>query len=383
MTYLIIPIACFVLLAGLGWLWFYASAKRMYWKGTVDELDRVLPNLMTANLAESCLVMRVPGRLPSLKMTFPRSLVRLEIPLVTELQRDRRDNYLEILQGVNLNARISSDSSDHETLVCEVKGPSPSALPVIKDVFAKLFETDSSKLLDLQVFGRFSDRKDIDKAVHEYRLKIFSEESSAATEKRKPKSFEEGRAGCMGTLANLWLLPIPFVIAYLEYGFIAASGVLATTFVLKDIYFRWKKRRTSFNVVDALKIVVLVLTGTTIFVEDPPYLQLIPTVGLTSAAFAHALAVTFNLKWPSLMDNAKNEDPSVRKAMTCAIIATCVGSAAMSEYLRAVLSLDDWIWYFAFVRIELVFGILITAIPSGIYFMRDKRSNDNDGGNAT
>jgi intracellular septation protein A len=374
MVYLIIPIVCFLVFAGLSWAW--GITERRYWEGTVDELDRVLPGLKTAKSTASCLILKVPEHRASVNMTFPGSRVRLKIPLVTDLQRDQRDSYFEFLQTLDSDAHIATHNKNHETLVYEIEGPMADVSLVLKKIIARLLEIDPEQILEFQVFGPFSKRESIDQAALDYRSETYPNEAPEPTDQQR-------RAGCMGMLSSLFLLPIPFVVAYLEYGYIAASVVLVGIFVLREVYFRWKKRRASFSVGDAFKIAVLVLAGTTIYVEDPLYLQLIPTVGLTAAAVAHALAVTFNLKWPSLMDDANYEEPSVRKTMTCAIIATCVGWAAMSEYLRTVLSLDEWIWYFAFVRIELIFGLLITLIPSAIYFSRDQLSNDNDEGRET
>ena len=148
MADLIIPFICFLYLAGLIWLWFDATENRMQWQGTIDELDRILSNLMTANLPESCLTISVPGHLTSVMMNFRKSVVRLKISLVTDLRQNQRNSFLGILQNLDLNVQISDHDSNHETLVCEVDGPSTNALPIIKNVFANLIETDSTNSLN-------------------------------------------------------------------------------------------------------------------------------------------------------------------------------------------------------------------------------------------
>ncbi len=39
----------------------------------------------------------------------------------------------------------------------------------------------------------------------------------------------------------------------------------------------------------------------------------------------------------------------------------------MNEYLRATLTLDAWMWFFAFARIELFLGFVTSAIPFLVY----------------
>ena len=39
----------------------------------------------------------------------------------------------------------------------------------------------------------------------------------------------------------------------------------------------------------------------------------------------------------------------------------------MNEYLRATLTLDAWMWFFAFARIELILGFLASSIPFLVY----------------
>jgi intracellular septation protein A len=372
MAYLIIPFICYLVLAGLSWLWFYGAAGSKSWKGTIEEMDRILSNLLTAESIESCLIMRIPENQPPLKLNFHQSLIRLEFQLETDLQQDQREIFLQILRDLKLDTRSQNHKRGHNTLVCDVRGPFAEALPIIKEVFARIFETDIRTLLVFQVMGPFSDREAIDQAVEDYRSKNYPKERKEPTEKQR-------RAGCMGALTSLLFLPIPFVIGYIEYGFVVASAVLVAIFVLREIYNRWKKLRTGFYVGDVFKIITLLLAGATIWVEDALYLQLIPTIVFLAAALSHFLTMTFNLHWSALVDDPEEfADPSVWKMLSYALITTCVGAAALNEYLRVVLPLDTWIWYFAFVRIELVFGLIATLIPYVFLFSWKNESTDTE-----
>ncbi|MDH3593828.1 MAG: hypothetical protein OEM93_03170 [Rhodospirillales bacterium] len=106
MAYLIILIVCFVLVAGLSWALLTPLADEKVWKGKIDDLDLILSVLMTAEWDEPYLLMKVPRRLTSVKMTYPGSVVRLEMPLVTHRQQSRRESYLAILRDLELDAQI-------------------------------------------------------------------------------------------------------------------------------------------------------------------------------------------------------------------------------------------------------------------------------------
>lgn len=60
-----------------------------------------------------------------------------------------------------------------------------------------------------------------------------------------------------------------------------------------------------------------------------------------------------------------------------ALIVTCLGGAAWNEYLRTTITLDSWIWCFAFVRIEFLFGFVATVIPAAIYRFRNELANED------
>ena len=48
-------------------------------------------------------------------------------------------------------------------------------------------------------------------------------------------------------LAGILLLPVPFMFAYLEFGYPAASAVLVVVIVFREVYRRWKKSKSGFE----------------------------------------------------------------------------------------------------------------------------------------
>ena len=64
--------------------------------------------------------------------------------------------------------------------------------------------------------------------------------------------------------------------------------------------------------------------------------------------------------------------------MSFAILATCAGGIATNEFLRANVTLDVWVWFFAFVRIELLLGFLTSSMPFFLYQVRQDLEKDGD-----
>jgi len=378
MAYLLIPILCFVLLGGLTWVLMGPLAIAEVRKGKVDDLDLILSVLMTAEGIEPYLIMKVPRRVTSVKMTFSDSRVRLEMPLVTRHQQSHRERYLAILRDLKLNAQVSNQDSDHDTLEWEIEGTPAETSAIIKDAFVRLFEVDPGRALEFRAFAHAWDQKVIDQALQGPRSGD-DELPTAATQGRQESSSDETRAGCMKLVAGVLLLPLPFMAAYLKFGYIAASAVLVAIIVCREAYLRWKGSKRGSRFAGALKTVVLLLTGTTIFVHDPFYLQLIPTAVLSILAVAEVLAVSFDLPQLSAFDPKEPGSPRpARMLLSFAIIATCVGAVAMNEYLRTNLTLDAWVWFFAFFRIELILGFLVTSIPLIYYMVQHIPRTDGD-----
>lgn len=381
MAYLIIPIVCFVVLAGLTWFLYAPDGAEVTREGKINDLDLYLSVLMTTGFPESSLVLKIPGYLTSLRMTFSGSATRLEMPLVTDRQQSRRERYLAILRDLNLDARLSSHEDGHEILEWDVEGPIVQTSAVVKNAFIRLFDVDPTRTFEFRARVPLADHGVIIRALEERRSGDKAELPTAATHGQEivaPDEMET-RAGCMAALAGLFLLPVPFMVAYLEFGYIAASAVVMAIVVLREIYWRWRKSGKGVHLNDAMKFPRLVLAGTTIFLADPFYLQLVPTITLSVLAVAVVLSVSFNL--PKLLyfdpispDHTKPE----RNLLVFAFTATCIGGAVLNEYLRTNLPLDQWVWFFAFFRIELVLGVTVTSIPLLLYMIHQIPRTDGD-----
>jgi intracellular septation protein A len=382
MLYLIIPVVCFVLLAWIYWVLSTPEASEMTHTGKIQDLDLILSVLMTADWGEPHLRMKVPGHLKWVKLTFRGSIVGLELQLPSEIERSRSESYAAILRGLKLEPQISSDGGGHEVLACEIEGPPATAAALVKDALVRLFEVDPTRELEFQTLAHHWDQSVIASGLREKLSDGEVELPDAATRGRRHllESSGEDRAGCVAGLAGFLILPVPFVIAHIEFGFIAASAVLAGIIVAREIYRRWKRSRLGFHLTDFLKITALTLAGATVYFNDPLYLQLVPTTVLSLVAVAELISAAFDLPQLSVCVPAKKEEtPRLGGLLfSFSIIATSIGAAALNEYLRTNITLDAWIWFFAFFRVELVLGFLTTSIPLIFYMVRRDLTTERD-----
>ena len=369
MVYLIIPVVCFVLIAGLIWALVLIPDSERTWKGRITGLDVILSVLMTAKGYEPSLLMKVPRRVTWLKATFPDSAIRLEMPLITRLQMSRKDRYLALLRGLGLDPRVSRDEGDNEILEFQIDGPPARASAIIKEAFERLFEVDPTRTLEFRATANLSDWNVVEQALYRRRPGDKVDLPVAATQARMDDAGKTTAAGCFGGLAGLFLLPIPFVVAYLQFGYVAASAVLLAIIVTRYVYWRLRRPKRGLKFRDFMKIVILGLAGATIYLGDPLPLQLIPSVVLSIVAVAEVLRVSLDLpswlEWPG-----KALPRTGQLLLSFGVVATCLGGVALNEYLRANVSLDAWVWYFAFFRIELVFGFLAALVPFFTYSVR-------------
>ena len=173
MIYLIIPILCFVLLAAL-FKFLVAPLlsprnRESAWEGRIKGLNVILSVLMTAEQFESYLIVKAPDGAILSNMTFPKSKLRLEIPLVTPLQKSRREHALAILRNLDLDTRKSRNDGDDDALVCELEGPPVGAATVVRKIFAELYDVEVTTLLEFRIFAHWLDQAVIDRALDENR----------------------------------------------------------------------------------------------------------------------------------------------------------------------------------------------------------------------
>lgn len=371
MIYLVIPVLCFIGLYLLARKWFPTGTTEQIHKGRADDIDRVLRILLTTGLGDPHLAINVSRRVTWIELAIFEDRMRLTMPLVTRLQRSRRDQLLERLKAQGLEAKIVEAGDGRESLECIICGSPEEVSNQAKVVTLNLFEvTDVAKFMEFRVQAHWTDQRSIEAVLRSRRADAEGSRTASVPRGEKADSYVEARSGCSFVLATLLLVPIPFIAAFLLFGFIAATVVWIITTVGRILFQRWFFRRTKPNRDEFIRGVGLMLGIATLYTGNPWYLQSIPTVWLGLLAIPEAIALVFNKPQLSRLGRVNNSmPPQMRNGITLVSVFACALGIAGNEYIRASLSLDIWVWFFAFLPIELAFAFLVTFIPLPLFML--------------
>ena len=366
MLYLLIPLLVCAFLALWASATFTTDGTEMVRTGTVSDLDPILSVLMTAAYGDPSVVIKPGLSDDRLKVTFPEGHARLEVFLDAGSEAGRRARCLAVLGDLGLSPIATGGDGEGCDLTCEVEGPVDSVARVIKEAFLRLFDVDSGHEAEFRVTAHYHDQSVITRALTTKPVGDSPNKPAAMTRGRDSESVTSGRRGCLGGLVQLLLLPVPFMWAYLQFGVAAASAMLIAILLIREVYQRYKRQDFRFRFLDLLKLLIVGLSGVTALSGDPLYLQLVPIVVLSVAAAAQLLVAVFNLR-PIFPEEDIELSKAIKWLFTFAIVVTCVCGAIFYDYLRTCCSLDSWMWFFAFARLELLLGLLTAAMPMIFY----------------
>ncbi|MDP7641268.1 MAG: hypothetical protein QGI52_02340, partial [Alphaproteobacteria bacterium] len=120
---------------------------------------------MKMEIPDSYLLVKIPDGATWFKMTCPGSLLKLEMPLTTPLQKSWGSHSLAHLRELDLDVHISSNSGADDVLVCEVDGPPANAAAAIKKIFVEKLEIDAATLLEMRLFAPSLNKVALDRAL--------------------------------------------------------------------------------------------------------------------------------------------------------------------------------------------------------------------------
>lgn len=186
------------------------------------------------------------------------------------------------------------------------------------------------------------------------------------------KSLEEQRSevdstnsGCLLILASLLLRPIPIIFVFYLFGFQSAVTVALVMWPFVIIY-RLYKRDLGNNdtLLKANWILLPIGACLTLYLNDKIYFQLIPTFLCLLFVVEHIFGVIKNIHFMKPFHDGTNflsnqENKLLRLGFICGGIL----GIFISEFIRQNSSLTTWIWYYGYLRIELVLIALVTAAP--------------------
>ena len=187
------------------------------------------------------------------------------------------------------------------------------------------------------------------------------------------QDLSEARKGCLSTLINGLLRPIPVIFAFYQFGLPVAVIVAIVLWAINRVLQLYKGQLWSEGHYGLL--VLPLCAGLTLFTQNALYFQLIPSGLCALIALDQLLGIAFRRPRLSSIDLQEMpfSDEEI-KLVRWSILAASLLCLLISEYARLNLSLTEWLWYYGYFRIELIVLFIVSLIPAMIKM--NKRSEN-------
>ena len=193
-----------------------------------------------------------------------------------------------------------------------------------------------------------------------------SQSAQDANSANKNTELRSTNNGCLIALANLLLRPVPVIYAFYQYDFktaVIAALVMWVVFLIHEIYAGGFTTKRTFS--NTSWIILPMGAGATLLLNEFTYFQLIPTTICLLLTLEQLIGLGRNTHfigpyWDGTYFLSDHENKLLRWGLlVCGIIGVLI-----SEYFRHNLSLATWIWYYGYLRIELILIALVSAAPA-------------------
>jgi hypothetical protein len=168
-----------------------------------------------------------------------------------------------------------------------------------------------------------------------------------------------------------WFLLYPpvVVLSYKFWGLTAmcwATLIFFSFFAIRDLKV---DSRSILRSLTAGSLLYVICLSATLLTKDHLFMQLIPSFLATSIAVWSA-AIGFNLIEPRSDKDSKDKknNPEIFGFTHKLLAMASLGLLAVSEWARRQLPIEEWVFFFAFVRIEFMIGAILLFIPAFAYF---------------
>ena len=362
MIWILVPIFLFLCVLALIYYVKWRSDHQISWAGKISDLDMICHVLMSARLrdrsidissSKSDLVIRV-------------NLTELS-PSMQFLERSGIDDKAEVLHGAQMASARPVVAAMSDT--GEIPPTSKDVAKVLKGIFRENFGTARQAKPHFTVRGHRWDLRIIEGFAAGYLVRDKELEVSAPTANLTEEWFRERRADMISLWSILLLGPIPFVVCYYLWDLRAAAVAGVVMFILFKAARYLRKGNFGDNWFWAIVSFLLpVMAAATVFTDDTWYL-------LKSISFLCLILIaaifSFWVRKKTMFDTlARHSRYSIPRMLAVGsdvcLVALLFAAVYLNETLAARESLEIWVWYFAYLRVELLVGVIVTMMPLGL-----------------
>lgn len=360
MWYLVIPVLIFLVLAMVSH-WFTTAMEIKVFSGKHRHLRLVASVLMSATTGKRTLICKPTRRVVELEAIFRDGSTRVRLPLKTKAQQKNRHELLKKVLAFDASAKLSESSDGEMRIYAYLIGDAVKVGDELYSLMASVFDLDDNRSLEFQLDSYVHDLTIISNEWERFYLKAEQELPLAWTTSKTSDDLKKADAGCLPQLASLFLKPVPVITAFYYFGFETAVGTALVVWAISVTYFFIKDRADILQRFWKPNWWLLPgLAGASLWTGNATYFQLLPTA--FCAAMALVAAKTVAAQWQTTKHSNYTIDENMEWWTALISIPTVLLGIVVSEYMRGALSLEAWIWYWAYLRIEL----MVAMIPSGL-----------------
>ena len=343
------------------------------YKASVKDLWGVVKICQTSNFGKPSLTLRPSKRSVEMFLHFlDADRVSLSLPLLLKKQKAGKQDYMELF-------------SDHGLTAFEAKNQLTAYLDrndeklghLVALLYRKVFEASNTDTVNFQVKAVSSDLRPLQlfkrpkyKLNPDYKFK-------APSARHKGKSAHQVQ---MSRILNAfsWLLFAPIIILSYKYSSLMtmcwAALIFFTFFLVYRTYYQKKRITENWG-----GIVHCGLLSATLITQDTNFLQFIPsTIGVFTAVLSGALVLGVLKPQSENEVMQKQNNPREYRFMKSFWVFGGLGLFAINEWARRSFDIESWIWFYGFMRIELVIVMTAVFAPAyALFFLRKKNNVEN------
>lgn len=342
------------------------------YKASVKDLWGVIRICQTSNFGKPSLTLRPAKRSVEMILDFPDTdRVCLSVPLLLKKQKQARKEYIELFTKHNLT---SFESKNQVTVYLDRNDENLGHLVV--HLYRKVFEASNTDTVNFTAKAVGADLRPL-QLFKRPKYKINPDYKFEAPSARHKGKSASGIQISRVLNAVYWLLYPPMII--LSYKFFDLNIMCWAALVFLGFFTFYRTVHQGKRLFDSWgNILYCILILATLVTHDARFLQSIPSgIGIGMAILSAALAVGI-LKPKSASDILQKE----RKPKEFIIFKSFwvfggIGLFLINEWARKNLDLENWVWFFGLVRLELMIAMAAVFIPVYAIFLHKKVSDAN------
>ena len=322
---------------------------------------------MTATRGDRVARCRVSGKAGRLDIDYKDSGATLKFINCHGMDELQAMQFQSDFEAANLQSTNWRPGNKELTIV--LKGTANEIAQITRLAFRKAFNVGARRAVQFSIDAQMNDERLLRKNWTE--LDELETLPDAKTSGESLIALEQGEARGRHIIFSILIAPFPFLIAYHFWDFRTAVWVWLLTSLL--ILARWwrlrdkTKKPTLFTYLMSLTPILYVLT---LMTDNIHYMLSIPSMQCACWFVSFSLQI------------AKGKSPfaeptyklATRRALNVVPLVLFIAGIAMNEYLRSVGNLNVWVWYFAYLRLELFVGFMATIIPVLSMFEFDNKA---------